>query len=653
MKKVLPLMVILFLIFALNVLAQGNNYFIKVKLSEDMKEASGIMKIDYINTNTFNLEEIYFRSISQLCQIKKATDIDGNELSYEFSENYFAEIKVKLKHPLESKKKLSLLLYFTSPVHWRSYYIYGSLQWFWYPQAIPYSQGKLQPFFNEIASYRVEVEFPADKTVVTSGEIVSEKKSSKGMKKIISQASNISNFGLVFFNNIEKQESAVEGIKLTVYYAPGIADWTKKLSEVAADIVRFYIKKIGFYPEKVINIIPGGIPKWKGGSPIASGIIAIHNLRDESEDFARWITAHEIGHYYWGSGYILTPFEYSNWLTIGLGIYTDRLYSEARSLDRSLHDDFRHRYLAGALLGYNTTLMQKREELEKAAFDWNNVIAHGKSFTVIEMLEQIVGPDTFHKIFVTLLERYKYKVLTVEDFQNVCQEIYAQDLSWFFEPWLYSNDKLDYVVSQVKTCKKGEKFLTQVEVKKTAEINMPIEVEITTIDEEKYSKIYSRYLDEGWIEFLTTQGLKDVRLDPSGRLPFLSRLNTDIKMKMIQYANREGKYGKTLNIINEVLSSNPENAYILYLQGQILMKLGRFDKALQLFQKVTDLSDKDEEARNRSPWCYISRGQIFDLQGRRKLALAEYKKAIELPDYQGSHEQAKKYLDQPYKEDEE
>jgi hypothetical protein len=107
MKKVLSLMVILFLIFTLNALAQGNNYFIKVKLSEDMKEASGIMKIDYINTNTFNLEEIYFRLISQLCQIKKVTDIDGNELSYEFSENYFGEIKVKLKRPLESKKSLA------------------------------------------------------------------------------------------------------------------------------------------------------------------------------------------------------------------------------------------------------------------------------------------------------------------------------------------------------------------------------------------------------------------------------------------------------------------------------------------------------------------------------------------------------------------
>jgi hypothetical protein len=333
-----------------------------------------------------------------------------------------------------------------------------------------------------------------------------------------------------------------------------------------------------------------------------------------------------------------------------MGIYTDRLYSEARSLDRSIYDGFRYRYLSGALMDYDTTIMQKSEELEKADFDWNNIIMHGKSFTVIEMLEQVVGHETFHKIFVTLLERYKYKVLTAKDFQEVCEEISGQDLDWFIQPWLYTNEKFDYQISQVITYKKGDNFLTKVEVKKTGQIAMPIEVQITTTDEEKHSKIFPHQLDGGAVEFLTTSSLKDVKLDPSGRMPLISR--DDARERLVVEYYRNAQYNQAFNLSSEMVGKNPKNAYMLYYQGRSLMMLGRFDKALESFQGAIDLKEKDEEALNISPWCHIRKGQIFDMQDQRELAIEEYKKALELPDYSGSRKEASKGLKEPFQEKE-
>ncbi len=654
MRKVLSLIAILFLIFTLNALAQGNNYFIKVKLSEDMKEAIGTQRIEYVNPTDYSLEKLYFRIAEPQdeepqCQVRKISDDKGSDLNFAISKEYPGIIEVSLPHPLESREKISLLMHFTAaPWSRPERYIYSSLSYYWHPKAVPYYEGELQPFYGEIASYRVEVQLPAEKTVVTSGDVISVQKNSKGMKKVISKATEISNFGLVFFDDIEKKESLVKGIKLTIYYAPGVAEWTKELEQAATDIITFYIDNIGFYPEKVINIIPGATKISTGGYPVASGIIAIHHLEGTSDDFAQWITAHEIAHYYWGFGYVLYPIEYCNWLGIGLGIYTDRIYSEARSLDRSIYDGFRYRYLTGALMGYDTTIMQKMKELEKAEFDWNNIIMHGKSFTVIEMLEQVVGHETFHKIFVTLLERYKYKVLTAKDFKAVCQEISGQDLDWFFQPWLYTNDKFDYQISQVITYKKEDKFLTKVEVNKIGKIAMPIEVEITTIDGEKYSKIFPPQLDKGWIEFFTTRSLRDVKLDPSDRMPLISR--DDAKEHLVVACYRNGQYNQALNISSEMVGKNPNNSYMLYYQGRSLMKLGKFDKALKSFQAAIDLKEQNEEALNISPWCHIRRGQIFDMQDQRGLAIEEHKKALELPDYRGSHIEATKSLKEAFQE---
>jgi tetratricopeptide (TPR) repeat protein len=662
MKRQLSFFAVIILILftcSLNLWSQGNTYSIKVKLSDDMKKAEGIQRIEYVNPTDYSLEKLYFRIAEPQdeepqCQVKKISDEEGSDLNFAVSQEYPGIIEVSLPHPLESKEKINLIMHFTAAPQSRpEQYIYSALSYYWHPKAVPYYEGELQPFYGEIASYQVEVQLPAEKTVVTSGDVISVQKSSQGMKKVISQATDISNFGLVFFDDIEKKESMVKGIKLTIYYAPGIAEWTKELEPVAADIITFYIDNIGFYPEKVINIIPGAIKYSTGGFPLASGIIAIHTLQERDEQYARWITAHEIAHYYWGFGYVLYPIEYCNWLGIGMGIYTDRLYSEAQSLDRYLYNRLRDRYISGALLGFDTTIMQKMERLTKAHFDWNNVIMHGKSFTVIEMLEQVVGHETFHKIFITLLERYKYKVLTANDFQAVCEEISGRKLEWFFQPWLYTNDKLDYVISQVKTYKKEGKFLTRIEVKKTGQISMPIEVEITTIDEEKYSKIFPRQLDEGWIEFHTPSSLKDVKLDPSERLPLFSRINDEIISSLIYDCYSSNQYALSLIFFDEALMRSPDNVRWLYYKGEALVIIGKFDKALNSFQKIIDLKGKNKQAQNFSVLSHIRRGQVFDLQGRRELALAEYKKAIELPDYQGSHKQAKKYLEQPYREDEE
>ena len=647
MIRRVSLFALLFFIFSMAAFALTNDYFIQLKLREDMSAGLGVQKTTYESQNDYPMEKLFFRlhfpDDKPQYQIKKITDAKGNNLNFSPSITYPGVIEVLLKSPLKSKEKIALNIEFSVQVSYKPYYIFGYITDCWHPQAIPYDQGKLQPLNKNFATYQVELEMPALKTVVTSGDKVDEKKAKKGYKKIISQAFSVSNFGAIFFDNIKIEKREADGIKIRVYHSPESAPWTEGLSDVAADIVRFYIKEVGFYPQKVINIIPGS-KTFGGGFPIASNIFAIHKV-GMSKEYGKAITAHEIAHSYWGFDYVLVPGEYGFWLGIALGIYTDSLYNPIKT------PPYRWGYMLHQLMGYNTTLMQSNEEFKKLPIDLNNILAHSKGPTVIAMLEYVVGKETFRKIFHALLERFKYRILTAQDFQKVCEEISGQDLKWFFDPWLYSGKAIDYAISEVKTIKKENQFSTQVTVKKKGEISMPVEVEITTIDGKKYTKIFPRELSEGRVEFFTPSGLSEVRLDPSQVLPFLSRGEDDIDMSKIRYCYENGSYLLCLKYCEKLLYKQPQNGHVRYYRGRALRKLGHYELALKIFQEVNNLKDKYKSASDVSPWCHINRGYIYDLQGLRQLALDEYEKALALPDNQSSREEAQKRLKEPFSEE--
>ncbi|MGD2245772.1 MAG: tetratricopeptide repeat protein [Candidatus Aminicenantes bacterium] len=103
-------------------------------------------------------------------------------------------------------------------------------------------------------------------------------------------------------------------------------------------------------------------------------------------------------------------------------------------------------------------------------------------------------------------------------------------------------------------------------------------------------------------------------------------------------------------VCDQILVNKPQNSEAMYYRGRALRKLGRYDLALQFFQKVIDLKDKYRSARNLSPWSFIRRGYIFDLQGHREEAVKDYDKALVLPDCKDSKAEAAERLQNPYSE---
>lgn len=87
----------------------------------------------------------------------------------------------------------------------------------------------------------------------------------------------------------------------------------------------------------------------------------------------------------------------------------------------------------------------------------------------------------------------------------------------------------------------------------------------------------------------------------------------------------------------------------LYYVGLALMTRGEYEEALRYFYKCDELSRVlDEDPSGFMVKVNLKIGNIYDLQGKRELALMQYRKVLSWRNVQNSHEEARRYMEKPY-----
>lgn len=103
---------------------------------------------------------------------------------------------------------------------------------------------------------------------------------------------------------------------------------------------------------------------------------------------------------------------------------------------------------------------------------------------------------------------------------------------------------------------------------------------------------------------------------------------------------RKGQRGYTMSLEREAT----------YNLGVTFQALGKFDEALQNFYRCDELcrvADKTESSGFMA-MANLKMGNIYDLQGKRDLAVMQYNKVIGMKEYKDSITQARSYLNKPY-----
>ena len=143
-----------------------------------------------------------------------------------------------------------------------------------------------------------------------------------------------------------------------------------------------------------------------------------------------------------------------------------------------------------------------------------------KTAMVLSMLEYMLGKQGFQKGFQSFTEKHFHKIGSLRNFQSEFEEVFKEnngcisntsisekryeptqttsksmvcftppELDWFFDQWFLQDMELDYAIGNLKTQKKeGGDYLTEVEVKKTDQARMLLEVMLTAEDGEKINQ---------------------------------------------------------------------------------------------------------------------------------------------------------------------
>jgi tetratricopeptide (TPR) repeat protein len=474
------------------------------------------------------------------------------------------------------------------------------------------------------ALYRLQLRAPAEQVVASSGKATKEEVSGDS-KTAFLESDGTRGCGLVMSPKFSVRSEAIQGVEVKSYSLPGEEERQARLLEAAREVLPFYTKFVGFYPWRNLSILPGS--EIHTGGYASSNMVFIHKPEPKgSPNYINWIVAHEVAHQYWGA-YVGESNAFPQWLTLGLGQWLDEKFE--RSKDKSLKRRPWKYYLVGVAMGVDTTIMQPLDKLDGARFDWNNIIAHSKSYSVIKMLEGLLGPYNFERAVGALLERYGGKMVTAKEFSRICEKVADKRLGWFFEEWLYADKKLEYkVTDQIEGESEGVNML-RIKVKRTGDAKMPVEIKAVFKDGSQLLDSIKEDTVEAEIAFTSKAKVDKIIIDPDEELPLKSRI-AELEPDILGYALfNAGRYPEAAEKMREVIEADLTNSMAQFTLGLCLYDAMSYAEALGAFESASGLFDAGAD-RNWKAWSYIWIGHIHDVEGQRDRAIASYQRAIVL-----------------------
>ncbi len=121
---------------------------------------------------------------------------------------------------------------------------------------------------------------------------------------------------------------------------------------------------------------------------------------------------------------------------------------------------------------------------------------------------------------------------------------------------------------------------------------------------------------------------------------------------------RWGRWGDALPIFEDVIArcdagepgySQSIAEQALYYAARTHMVYDRYDVALAYLLRLEAMTEQAEEPSVFRVLAYLRLGMVYDAKGKRELATRYYYDVLEMDDWSGAHERARRFLETPYR----
>lgn len=181
------------------------------------------------------------------------------------------------------------------------------------------------------------------------------------------------------------------------------------------------------------------------------------NFKGEDEVFR----AHEVAHQWWGIGVDFDTY-HDQWLSEGFAEYSGLWYLQAAKKDNELFFEILgewkdeilnvRKYIFGsgqeagpAWLGYRTSSSNTKGDYDLIVYKKGAWILHMLRAMLLDL--NTMNEDKMKNLLHEYYETYKNKSASTEDFKRIVDKHFGEDMSWFFNQYVYGTDIPTYTVA--------------------------------------------------------------------------------------------------------------------------------------------------------------------------------------------------------------
>jgi tetratricopeptide (TPR) repeat protein len=457
--------------------------------------------------------------------------------------------------------------------------------------------------------------------------------------------------GTIIAGIFQEYKSDDAGLDLHVYFKPTHQSLAPTYTTTAVQEITYFITLYGLPPSQKLNVVemPGDTVPYVWAPEIAG--LAGPSITEKTN---YRLLADAIAHQWWGVS--VSPATKDDWwLSDGFSRYSEAMYTENAAGEAGLEEAVKD--MSVGALAYDTVPLSSASKLDIYSTEFQS-LATDKGSMILHMLRFVLGEDKYNKTMREFAANFAGKSATMDDFREIAEKNYGEQLTWFFSQWLDSTGAPEFKVKYTTYRLGGANAQNPKEEKLpgfrvTGEISqdldlfrMPVDLRIDT-DGKTENKIIEVVGTNSPFSIETFGRPRRISLDPDHHV----LTNTsDIQLRSAvlrgQALQQQGDLSAALTEFNKALDLNKNSSLAHYRIAEVFYLQRNYQSSANAYRASIN---GDGEPRWTEVWSRIQLGKIFDITGQRERAINEYRQALQTNDNTfNALEEARKYLQKAY-----
>ncbi len=278
---------------------------------------------------------------------------------------------------------------------------------------------------SDKATFRFEITAASNLTSAATGVLVDTIENGKTTTTVWEMTDPMATYAAaIYVGDFERRASVgPAGLTIRNYVPPGsAANLTSALSPTA-DIISFYADLLAPFPFDAYGSV---VLPFDLGFAMENQTLSLHG----TDTVDTYTLTHEIVHQWFGNSISVADWQ-DIWLSEGFATYLPLLYLEARGIKSPLDPDGLYFLLDGK--AYDGPAEVDVRDLFGESVYFRGALS-------LHALRVEVGDVVFREILRTYYDRFKGRLVTTEDFEQVVGEIGGPEAEIVLDTWLFGGD---------------------------------------------------------------------------------------------------------------------------------------------------------------------------------------------------------------------